>query len=222
MSHVLIIGASRGIGLELVRQYLDAGDSVIATARQDDDLARLAEMGAKVLKVDVASPASISGLSWHLDGESLDVALYVAGALVGDPATIPPTRDAFDRVMHTNVMGLMQAIPQVMPMVEEAGGVFGAFSSSMSQIGNVPGSDGWLYRVSKAAVNMAVASARFDYPKACMVALDPGWVRTDMGGEGASLSVEESVSGLRKTIAGLTLQDSGGLFHHDGQAASTW
>ncbi len=220
--NLLIIGASRGIGMELVRQYLDSGDRVIATARQEEDISRLSEMGAKVLTVDVANPASISGLSWQLDGEKLDVALYVAGALVGDRATMPPTQEAFDRVMHTNVMGLMQAIPQVMPMVEEAGGVFGAFSSSMSQIGNVPGSDGWLYRVSKAAVNMAVASARFDYPRACMVALDPGWVRTDMGGESAPLSVEESVTGLRKTIAELTLKDSGRLFHHDGRVATTW
>lgn len=222
MSTVLVIGASRGIGRELVRQYLAAHHRVIATARRPEDLALLEGMGAETMRVDVADPASVSSFSWKLDGEQIDVALYVAGALDGARAITPPTRETFDRIMHTNVMGLMQVIPQVMPMVEEAGGVFGAFSSSMSQIGLVPGSDGWMYRVSKAAVNMAVSSARFDYPNARMVALDPGWVRTDMGGAGAPLSVEESVTGLIRTLAGVTADDNGQLLHHDGRRATTW
>ena len=66
--NVLVIGASRGIGLELVRQHLAAGDRVIATARDDATLAQLAALGAVALKLDVADPASISGLSWNLDG----------------------------------------------------------------------------------------------------------------------------------------------------------
>jgi NAD(P)-dependent dehydrogenase (short-subunit alcohol dehydrogenase family) len=138
---------------------------VIATARDDEGLARLRALGAEPLRVDVADPASVSGLAWQLDGEEIDVALYVAGVIDRGSATTPPTQQAFDRVMHTNVLGLMQVLPQVMPMVEAAGGVFGALSSAMSQIGPVPGSNSWLYRVSKAALNMAVSSARFDYPQ---------------------------------------------------------
>ncbi len=222
MATVLVIGASRGIGLELVHQYREAGDRVIATARDDAGLATLRDLGAQALQVDVANPASVSGLSWLLDGEKLDVALYVAGVMNRAGATTPPTQQAFDHVMHTNVLGLMQVIPQVLPMVEEASGVFGALSSSMSQIASVPGSNAWLYRVSKAALNMAVASARFDYPRARLVALDPGWVQTDMGGATAPLSLADSVAGLRAAIASITPDDNGHLIHHDGRRAAHW
>lgn len=222
MATVLVIGASRGIGLEFVRQYREAGERVIATARDDEGLARLREIGAEPLRVNVADPASASGLSWQLDGEEIDVALYVAGVIDRGTAASPPTQQAFDHLMHTNVLGLMQVLPQVMPMVEAAGGVFGALSSSMSQIGPVPGSNSWLYRVSKAALNMAVSSARFDYPKATLVALDPGWVQTDMGGGAAPLTAEASVRGLRAVLASLTPDDNGQLIHHDGRRASSW
>ena len=222
MSTVLVIGASRGIGLELVGQYLAAGDRVLATARDDAGLARLAALGAEPLRLDVAQPASVSALAWQLDGEKVDVALYVAGVIDRASASTPPTQEAFDRVMHTNVLGLMQVMPQVMPMVEEAGGVFAAISSAMSQIGSVPGSNAWLYRVSKAALNMAVCSARFDHPRARLVLLDPGWVQTDMGGSAAPLSVHDSVRGLRAVLASVTPEDSGRLIHHDGRRATHW
>lgn len=216
MATVLVIGASRGIGLEFVRQYREAGERVIATARDDQGLERLRALGAEPLRLDVGQPTSVSALSWQLDGEKLDVALYVAGVIDRASAASPPTQPTFDRVMHTNVMGAMQVIPQVLPLVEEAGGVFGALSSAMSQIGSVPGSNSWLYRVSKAALNMAVSSARFDYPKARLVALDPGWVQTDMGGPNATLTPAQSVAGLRTVIDGLTPAMTGRFFNHDG------
>jgi len=222
VSTVLVIGASRGIGQELVRQYREAGERVIATAREDSGLARLRDLGAEPLRMDVTDPANVSGLSSQLEGEEIDIVLYVAGVIDRGSASSPPSQQAFDHLMHTNVLGLMQVLPQVMPMVEAAGGVFCALSSSMSQIGPVPASNSWLYRVSKAALNMAVSSARFDYPKAILVALDPGWVQTDMGGEAAPLSVETSVNGLRAALASLTAADNGQLIHHDGRRASSW
>lgn len=222
MSTVLVIGASRGIGLELVRQYLDAGERVIATARDAAGLDRLKALGAEALRLDVADPASVSGLSWRLDGEEIDIALYVAGVMDRADANSPPTQQAFDQVMHANVLGLMQALPQVMPMVQAAGGVFGALSSSMSLIASVPNSQAWLYRVSKAALNMALSSARFDFPGARLVALDPGWVQTDMGGGAAPLTQEDSVQGLRTTLASVTEADNGRLLHHDGRRAEHW
>ena len=222
MATILIIGASRGIGLELARQYLEAGERVIATARSDTDLAKLQAMGAETLRVDVAEATSVSGLSWQLDGEKLDVALYVAGVMDRASALTPPTQSAFDRVMHTNVLGAMQIIPQVLPLVQAAGGVFGVLSSSMSQMGSVPASNAWLYRVSKAALNMALTSARFDYPGARLVALDPGWVKTDMGGAVAALTLEHSVNGLRNILNTVEPEDNGRLIHHDGRRAAHW
>jgi NAD(P)-dependent dehydrogenase (short-subunit alcohol dehydrogenase family) len=220
--NVLLIGASRGIGLEFARQYLEAGDRVIATARDAEGLARLSDLGAETIKLDVTDPASISGLSWRLDGEKIDVAIYVAGVWSTTGASSPPTREEFDRVMHTNVLGAMQAIPQVAPWVEEAGGTFAFITSGMGQIGSVESSFGWTYRVSKAALNMAVVAAQGDYPKATFVALCPGWVQTDMGGAGAPLTVEASVSAMRATLGQLTRNDKAKFLHHDGRAYTSW
>ena len=205
--NVLVIGASRGIGLELVRQYLDAGDRVLATARDDAGLQRLSALGAKAFKLDVAQPASVSSLSWLLDGEKLDLALYVAGVFAADTAKSPPTQQAFDAMMHTNVLGAMQVLPQVAPWVEEARGQFVFLSSEMGCIGQVPGSYGWLYRASKAALNMAVVAAQGDYPQAQMVLMHPGWVQTDMGTRAATLTVHESVTGMRASLAELIRPD---------------
>lgn len=224
MATILVIGASRGIGLEFVRQYREAGERVIATARDAAGLARLRELGATALKLDVADPASISGLAWQLDGEEIDLALYVAGVYSTSGADTPPTQPEFDRVMHTNVLGAMQAIPQVAPRVEASrrGGKFAFISSGMGQIGGVESSFGWTYRVSKAALNMAVVAAQHDYPGAILVALCPGWVQTDMGGAGAPLSAEESVSAMRRTLAGLTAEHQGAFLHHDGRRYDGW
>ncbi|RYF39724.1 MAG: SDR family oxidoreductase [Comamonadaceae bacterium] len=227
---VLVIGASRGIGLEFVRQYLADGAEVIATARDDAGLQTLKALGAKALRVDVAAASGISGLAWLLDGEEIDVALYVAGVYPDGDARTPPTHAAFDRAMHTNVLGAMQAIPQVAPLVEAArrgvdaqhGGRFVFISSAMGKTGGVENSRGWTYRVTKAALNMAVASAQHDYPRAVLVAMSPGWVQTDMGGAGAALTVERSVSSMRGAIAALGPQHKGAFLDHDGSAFDGW
>lgn len=222
MSTVLVIGASRGIGQEFVRQYREAGARVIATARDDAGLARLKDLGAQAVKVDVTNPASISGLAWQLDGAKIDVALYVAGVYTTADATVPPTREEFDRTLHTNVLGAMQAIPQVAPLVEAAGGKFAFITSGMGRIGGVESSFGWTYRVSKAALNMAVVAAQHDYPGCIMVALDPGWVQTDMGGRDAPLTAGESVSAMRATIGKIGQRHKGAFLHHDGRKAVSW
>lgn len=224
MATVLVIGASRGIGLEFVRQYAAEGARVIATARDEAGLARLRELGATAHKVDVANPASVSGLAWLLDGEEIDLALYVAGVWSGHGATTPPTQPDFDRVLHTNVLGAMQTIPQVAPLVAASrqGGKFAFITSGMGQIGAVESSYGWTYRVSKAALNMAVVAAQHDYPGVIMVALCPGWVQTDMGGAGAPLTAQQSVDAMRDTLAGLAPGHKGAFLHHDGRPYETF
>ena len=223
--NVLLIGASRGIGLEFARQYCEAGDHVIATARDEAGLERLSALGAEPLKLDVSDPASVSGLSWKLDGEKIDLAIYVAGIFSTEGAASPPTQQSFDRMMHTNVLGVMQALPQVAPWVEEAGGQFAFISSDMGRIGGVSGSRGWLYQVSKAAMNMAVVAAQADYPRARFVLLHPGWVQTDMGTQAATLTVQDSVGGMRRTLHDLKNPAKASpvpFLHWDGTAFETW
>ncbi|MPN04292.1 hypothetical protein SDC9_151528 [bioreactor metagenome] len=222
MSTVLVIGASRGIGLEFVRQYREEGHRVIATVRDAAGRERVQALGAEVHLIDVTQPASVSGLTWLLDGERIDVALYVAGVIRRPNALTPPTQEDFDAVMHTNVLGAMQVLPQVAPFVEDAGGVMAFLSSSMSQIGSVQDSGSWIYRASKAALNMAVAAAQHDYSRATLITIDPGWVQTDMGGAGAPVKLQNSVSGMRSVLASLTPEDKGQLLHYDGRRAAHW
>lgn len=219
---VLVLGASRGIGLEFVRQYRADWDMVIGTARDDAGLQRVAELGAQPLRLDVTDPASVSGLAWQLEGEKIDLALYVAGVYAGGRATEPPSQGEFDRVMHTNVLGAMQVIPQVAPLVQEARGKFAFLTSEMGYIGGVGSSHGWAYRASKAALNMVVAAAQNDFPQATLVAINPGWVRTDLGGPDAPLDVERSVAAMRQTLAGLTRRHRGAFLNYDGRRFKGW
>jgi NAD(P)-dependent dehydrogenase (short-subunit alcohol dehydrogenase family) len=219
MPTALVIGASRGIGREFVRQLLAGRWQVYATARDDAALASLKDEGAEPLKLDVTEPDMLAGLGWQLDGVELNLAAYVAGIYGAQHqnAKAPPTRHDFDALMHANVLGAMQAIPLIAPMVEAAAGKFVFISSGMGSIGEAESSAGWQYRVSKAALNMAVRSASFDYPGATMAVLSPGWVKTDMGGPGASLAVDESVTGLLRVIDTLGPADTGTFRDHAGR-----
>jgi NAD(P)-dependent dehydrogenase (short-subunit alcohol dehydrogenase family) len=219
MPTALVIGASRGIGREFVRQLLAGRWQVFATARDDAALAALKAEGAKPLKLDVTQPDMLAGLGWQLDSVEMDLAIYVAG-VYGAPhqdAKAPPTQNDFDALMHANVLGAMQAIPLIAPMVEAAAGKFIFISSGMGSIGEAESSYGWQYRVSKAALNMAVRSASYDYPGAVMAVVCPGWVKTDMGGPGAALTVEESVSGLLRVIDTLGPADTGSFRNYTGR-----
>ena len=220
--NVLVIGASRGIGLEFARQYRADWDRVIATARDDEAQARLETLGAQPLRIDVTDPASIGSLGAQLAGEKIDLALYVAGVMSRGGATEAPSQEDFDNVMHTNVLGAMQAIVQVAPLVAAAHGKFAFISSEMGYIAGVGSSYSWVYRASKSALNMAVAAAQPDYPEAILVAISPGWVRTDMGGETAPMDVDRSVSAMRLTLAGLTKKHRGAFLNYDGRRFDGW
>lgn len=219
MPAVLVLGASRGIGLELARQYRAEGWRVLASARDAVGLERLRALDCEPLRVDVADPASVSGLAWLLDGVELDLALYVAGVMDRGDARSAPTQPDFDHLMHTNVLGAMQALPQVVPLLKP-GGVMAFISSQMGSIGDCSSSYGWLYRASKAALNMAVHAAQPDYPQAVLLALSPGWVQTDMGGPQASLTVADSVARMRRTLAGVGPGQRGAFLNQDGAPLS--
>jgi NAD(P)-dependent dehydrogenase (short-subunit alcohol dehydrogenase family) len=211
MSTALILGASRGIGHELVRQYRSDGWRVIATARKQADCDMLTARG------DVNDTAGIAAMGWKLDDERIDAAWLVAG-VYGPRHAGFPTDAEFNEVMHTNVLSAMRLLPIVAPLVASVRGKIGVISSRMASIGERSSASGSLYRASKAALNSVVADAAltFGAAGATCVAFHPGWVQTDMGGAGADLKVADSVRGMRTTLAGIDRSANGSFLNYDG------
>lgn len=214
----LVVGASRGIGLEFVRQYRAAGAQVVATARSDAALAALGELGATALKLDVADTASASGLAWQIDGQQFDEVVIVAGVYGPRTAGLEtPTEMDFDAVMHTNVLGPMRVMPQLVDALAP-GARLAVISSKMGSISLRAAAGGWLYRASKAAVNSVLKDASLVLAgKAVCISFHPGWVRTEMGGDGADIDVQTSVAGMRGVLARAKAADNGCFFNYDGQ-----
>jgi NAD(P)-dependent dehydrogenase (short-subunit alcohol dehydrogenase family) len=217
MPTALIIGASRGIGHELARQYLADRWRVIATARKPEDCAALAALGAEAHQLDVTSADEVAAIGWKLDDERLDVAILNAG-VYGPRHNGFPTEAEFDTVMHTNVLAAMRLLPMIGPLVAAAHGKLAVISSRMGSMGERSSNDGTLYRASKAALNSVLvdASIVFGPQGATCVAFHPGWVQTEMGGLGATLPVAQSVAGLRATLATLGPLDNGTYLNYDG------
>lgn len=216
--NILIIGASRGIGLELVRQCRAEGHAVTATARDAPGLARLTALGASAIALDVADAASCAGLARQIDGAAFDQVWLVAGVYGPRTAALqPPSAAEFDQVMHTNVLAAMRLLPQLDGALAPQAKV-AVISSKMGSMGLRSSTSSWLYRASKAAVNSVLKDASLAWAgRAICVSFHPGWVRTDMGGAGADLTVEQSATDLRASLARLTPADNGGFFNHDGQ-----
>lgn len=221
MASVLIVGASRGIGLEWVRQARAAGDRVVATARDDEGLQRLRDLGAVALKLDVMNTASASGLAWQIDGYAFDQVALVAGVFGSRTTGMQtPTEAEFNTVMQTNVLGPMRVLPQLQDALAP-GARIAIISSRMGSISLRSGSHGWLYRASKAAVNSVLKDASLLMQgKACCISFHPGWVRTDMGGADGDIDVQTSVAGMRTVMAGLSAADNGSFINYDGERLS--
>ena len=216
--NVLIIGASRGLGLEFVRQYRAAGARITATARDEAALERLREHGALALKLDVTDTASVSGLAWLIDGEAFDVVVINAGVYGPSTAGLEtPSADDFDAVMHANVLGPMRVLPQIAEALAPGARV-AIISSKMGSIGLRASTAGWLYRASKAAVNSVMKDASLALAgKATVISFHPGWVRTDMGGAGADIDASTSIAGMRTVLASVKPSDTGSFFNYDGR-----
>lgn len=222
MPAALILGASRGIGLEFVRQYLADGWTVHATHRREQDRLTLRELGAHTLKLDLCDPSELAGAAWQLEGEHFNLVLLNAGVYGPRTSNLrePPTDEQFDSVMHTNVLAPMRFIPVVTPLLVAARGTLVFMTSRMGSISEARASYGMLYRVSKAAHNMVARLAHLELSPlgVRVLALHPGWVRTEMGGPNAEIDVQESVTGLRRVIADPVAFPGGGFLDYRGQS----
>jgi NAD(P)-dependent dehydrogenase (short-subunit alcohol dehydrogenase family) len=219
MPVALVIGASRGLGLEMVRQYRADGWEVLATARDAQGAAKIAALGASAIRADATATDAVARIAKEIEGKSLDVAIFNAG--VSGPRTQglePPTNEQFDEVMRVNVHAPMRILPAVLPAVARAKGRLGVLSSRMGSMGVRSGYNSWLYRMSKAAVNSVLKDVSLvaGAQGVTCVAFHPGWVKTDMGGAGADIDAATSVSGMRKVLAGLKPAQNGAFLNYDG------
>jgi NAD(P)-dependent dehydrogenase (short-subunit alcohol dehydrogenase family) len=205
---VLLLGASRGIGLGLVDEYLNRGWRVIATQRSQSltpaltDRIEKANGALTVLSADINRPGDLAALSQQLAKVTLDLLFVVAGVSDDPNQTIGQiSTDEFNHLMVTNALSPMRALEQLAQHVRPEGSL-AVMSSALGSIsGNTDG--GYeAYRASKAALNMLLRSyAVRAGGERSILALMPGWVKTDMGGPDAPVEVSESCAGLANTIA---------------------
>jgi NAD(P)-dependent dehydrogenase (short-subunit alcohol dehydrogenase family) len=225
---IAVTGANRGLGLEFVRQYLKRGDRVFALVRKPDEASDLAALSKEnpgrltIVPGDVADDASIEAARKKVSEatDALDILVNNAGtsgARVNDLAGL----DLADlrATYEVNAIGPIRVARALVPLLKKGRSPkIVSISSQMGSIENNRSGGAWGYRMSKAALNMAnrnLAHALRDDGISCVV-LHPGWVRTDMGGPNATLSPEESIRSMIKTIDGVTIEKSGAFFDKDG------
>ena len=217
MPTVMITGASRGIGHEFAGQYAAAGWRVLATCR---DPAKYHGAG-EVHPLDVTRADSVAVLSEKLAGEAIDLLINNAGIYGPRNEELGAIEfDAWEQVLRTNLLGPLRVARAFVGQVARSPEKKMVFISS--KVGSIADNDSggkYIYRSSKAALNMAVKSLSIDLwdRGITCILLHPGWVRTAMGGPAGTIDAETSVSGMRETIERAYSSDSGGFFNYDGR-----
>jgi len=220
----LVTGAGRGLGLEFTRQLLAQKKDVVAWLRDPAKSTELTELGKKygtqlqIQKVDITDDESVADAVKKWSGP-LDVLINNAGVLLDG-------RDSFahlaiEKIADTfevNVYAPIRVAQALLPVLQKsASPVLVNVSSKMGSIADNSGGAYYAYRMSKTAVNMFTKSFSVDFPKIKTLCVHPGWVQTDMGGAGAAITPEQSVTGLLKVIFEPQRYKSGSFVEYSGK-----
>ncbi len=236
MPSVLMTGANRGLGFGLLRLYAAEGWRVFACCRDPQKATDVADLAAKsagkvtVHKLDVEDHGSIDRLASQLKGQAIDVLLNVAGyygpKIVSEPGGLQKFGESdyadWARIYKVNVMGPMKVCEALVENVAASQHKkivnISSIVGSIGTIGHGNGGHMYGYRATKAALNAITRGMAEDLkPRGIIaVAMHPGWVRTDMGGPGADIDTQTSVSGMKKVIDGLKPSDCDAFMTYDG------
>ncbi len=223
---VLITGASRGIGLEMVRYGMEQGWDVLACCRNPQQAEKLLSMAqlsngrVSVYLADMSELATLQALAYELRNEAIDMLINNAGVYGSDKNQFGKV-DAHDWVQSFKVnsiapMKMSELFIEQLAMGESK--IIACLSSKMASMDDNSSGGSYIYRSTKAALNSVVKSLSIDLADKAIkcVALHPGWVKTDMGGANGEISARESVSQIFATLQTLTAEDSGRFIDIDG------
>lgn len=228
---VLITGANRGIGLALVEEYLNQAAIVFAGCRHISP--ELSDLGRRfasmhIVRMDVKDEPSIIQAAADMARltDHLDIVINNAAVGGGSDATLE-SLDIGDmlKVLDINVAGPMRVTRAMLAVLKAAKHPRVVnVSSGLGIISTRTSCDSLSYGTSKAALNYVTRSLAFDLHRhnIIVVAMSPGWVRTDMGGPSAPLLPHQSAAGIVKVTAALRTEDSGQWFNHDGTRHEKW
>lgn len=225
---ILVTGANRGIGLELVRQYAIAGCNVLACCRDPGSASELQKTqqtnkNISIYQLDVTNENHIKEIAKKLKNFPIDILFNNAGVAGKDNLFGSISYEDLISTFKVNTVAPVMIAQALINQINQGKNkLIVNTSSTLASIELNDGSDwAWVsYRISKSALNAATKSlANLLKPKKItVIALDPGWVQTDMGGKDADLTPEESVKGIRKVVENISLEDSGKFIRYNGQS----
>ena len=225
MARILITGANRGLGLEFVERYLESGDDVIATYRNEETSFELIKMSnersnLKLLHLDVSSKKSLNSFAENLGDSTIDIFINNAGVY-------GPRNSSFGNVDEENWIPAIK-INAIAPILltqliiknirSGADKKLIFVTSKMGSIDDNKGGGAYVYRSSKTALNAVVKSLSVDLENEGIVValIHPGWVKTDMGGPNALIDKDTSVRGMTEVISNLDISSTGNFYNYDG------
>ena len=217
VARVLIVGANRGIGLELCRQLAARKDEVVATSRRSSkELEAIAGVDVRE-GIDVRDPQVIAELARAVGARSIDWLVVVSGILES-MGLEDFDREGVREHFEVNALGVVATAVELLPCIKR-GGKIGLLTSRMGSIADNTSGGSYAYRMSKAALNAAGRSLSIDLESRgiSVAILHPGWVRTDMTHQRGLIDADEAAKGLIARLDELTLETSGAFLHQSGE-----